>query len=168
MDKRWIGILIVLIAGLGCMYLIVSNSNSVGSAVSVINDVTITLPPGYITSEDTSHMCVLHNKQTNETIRIRCLDDGADYINEYNNRLKSLNGEDDIDIQKNFTNKTLSMIKYENKSSTDKKDITLVFFEKCKHTFSMQFEHFTNETNQEKMMNFIIDTMKYDFKQNTG
>ncbi len=83
MDKRWIGILIVLIAGLGCMYLIVSNSNSVGSAVSVINDVTITLPPGYITSEDTSHMCVLHNKQTNETIRIRCLDDGADYINEY-------------------------------------------------------------------------------------
>ena len=168
MDKRWIGILIVLIAGLGCMYLIVSNSNSVGSAVSVINDVTIRLPPGYITSEDTSHMCVLHNKQTNETIRIRCLDDGADYINEYNNRLKSLNGEDDIDIQKNFTNKTLSMIKYENQSSTDKKDITLVFFEKCDHTFSMQFEHFTNETNQENMMNFIIDKLKYDFKQNTG
>ena len=50
MDKRWIGIIIILIIGLGCMYIIVDNSNSVGNAVTVISDVTITLPPGYITS----------------------------------------------------------------------------------------------------------------------
>ena len=34
MDKRWIGIIIILIIGLGCMYLIVDNSTSVGNAVS--------------------------------------------------------------------------------------------------------------------------------------
>ena len=168
MDKRWIGILIILIIGLGCMYFIVTHSISVGSAVSVINDVTITLPDGYITSEDGAHFCVLFNKKTNETIRIKCLDDGTNYTSEYDNRLNGLKKEEDIIITKNFTNKTLAMIEYENQSSTDKKDITLVYFDKCNHTFSMQLEHFTDENSKESVINFIISTLKYDFKQNAG
>ena len=49
MDRRWIGILIILIVGLSAMYLIVDNSNTVGNAISVIGDVSVTLPPGYKT-----------------------------------------------------------------------------------------------------------------------
>ena len=75
MDKRWIGIIIVLLAGLGCMYLVVSNSTSVGNAVSVISDVAVTLPPGYITTDDGSRYYVFHNKKTNEVIRIKCLEE---------------------------------------------------------------------------------------------
>ena len=88
MDKRWIGIIIILIAGLGCMYLIVDNSTSVGNAVNVINDVTITLPPGYINTEDGSNYCVLFKKETNETMRIKCLKDAKGYIEEYNNSFR--------------------------------------------------------------------------------
>lgn len=165
MDKRWIGILIILFAGLGCMYLIVSESNTVGNAVSVISDVTITLPPGYITSESSDQLCVFHNKQTNETIRIKCLDDGKDYIKEYDSRLNSLKKESDIIIGKHFKNDTLSLIEYENLTSNDKKDITLVFFNKCDHTFSMKFEHFTDSASKDDAMNFIINNLKYDFKQ---
>jgi ABC-type lipoprotein release transport system permease subunit len=165
MDKRWIGIIVILIIGLGCMYLIVMNSTTVGNAVSVINDVSITIPPGYINSEDGANFCVLHYKETNETIRIKCLNDGKDYIGEYNDRLNTLKKQDDITINKNFTNKTVSMIEYENQSSKDKKYISLVFFDKCNHTFSMQMEHFTDNESKEKVINFIIDNLKYDFKQ---
>lgn len=165
MDKRWIGIIVILIIGLGCMYLIVMTSTSVGNAVSVINDVTITIPPGYINSEDGGSFCVLHNKATNETVRIKCLKDVENHTKEYASRLGTLKQQDDITINKNFTNKTVSMIEYENQSSTDKKYITLVFFDKCNHTFSMQMEHFTDNENKENVISFIIDNMKYDFKQ---
>jgi hypothetical protein len=165
MDKRWIGIVIILIAGLSCMYLIVCESNTVGSAVSVISDVTVTLPDGYITSEDGRNFCVLFDKQTNETIRVRCLEDVKTHSDEYKSRLDSLTHYDDIIIDKNSTNKNISVIEYENMSSTDKRNITLVFFDKCNHTFSMQLEHFTNETSKENDVKFIIDTLKPDFKQ---
>ena len=166
MNIRWIGIILILIAGLGCMYFIVTNSTSVGNAVSVISDVTITLPPGYITSEDGSEFCVLFNKATNETIRMKCLKDSTNYIKEYNVELKSLEKQSDIIIEKNFTNETLSMIVYENQSSVDKKNMTVAYFDKCNHTFSMKFEHFTDEKSKEDAINYIIGHLKYDFKQN--
>ena len=165
MDKRWIGIIIILIIGLGCMYLIVMSSTTVGNAVSVIEDVTITIPPGYINSEDGGSFCVLHNKATNETIRIKCLDDGKNSTQKYEGQLKTLKEQYDITIDNNFTNKTLSMIEYENASSADNSNITLVYFDKCNHTFSMKMEHFTDSESKENAISFIIDTLKYDFKQ---
>jgi ABC-type lipoprotein release transport system permease subunit len=165
MDKRWIGIIIILLAGLGCMYIIVDHSTSVGSAVSVISDVTITLPHGYINSEDGSNYCVLYKKETNETMRIKCLKDAKSYINEYNANLNYLKQQKDIKIHKNFTNDTLGMIEYENQSSANKKFISMVYFDKCEHTFSIQMEQFTDDQSKENTLNFIIDNMKYDFKQ---
>lgn len=166
MDKRWIGILLILIAGLGCMYLIVMNSNTVGNAVDVISDVTVAIPPGLITSEDGSHFCVLYNKETNETMRVKCIDEGTNYIKEYDKKLNSLKNDGNIKISRNITNKTLSLIDYENLSSTDKKDMGFASFDKCNHTFTVQLEHFTNKTSEEKYLNYIIDNMKFDFKQN--
>ena len=165
MDKRWIGIVIILIAGIGCMYLIATEMTGVGNAVSVVEDVSITIPTEYINSEDGASFCVLFNKKTNETVRIRCLDDGSSYTNEYNKQLKTLNGQDNIIINNKFKNKNLSMIEYENKSSKDRRYISLVYFDKCNHTFSMKMEHFTNDTRKENTINFIIENMKIDFKQ---
>ena len=166
MNIRWIGIIIVLIAGLSCMYMIVTHSNSVGSAVSVISDVTLTLPDGYITSESGSKYCVFYNKATNETIRIKCLDDGTNHANEYKKELSSLKNEDNITVGKHYTNKNLSRIDYQNQSTPDKLNRSIVFFDKCTHTFSMKFEHFTDEKSQDDATNFIIETLKFDFKQN--
>lgn len=166
MDKRWIGIIIILIAGLGCMYLIVSNSPSVGNAVTVISDVTISIPDGFSTTESKEDYCVIFNQQTNETVRIKCLQKGGNYIDQYNSQLKTLKKYDDIIIAKNFTNKTLSMIEYENQSSNDKKDIKLVFFDKCNHTFSMKMEHFSDDNSKENVIKFIIENIIFDFKQN--
>ena len=140
-------------------------STSVGNAVSVISDVTVTVPPGFITSEDKGSFSVFHNKQTNEVVRVRCLDDAKSYVDKYNSQLETLKGQDDIKITKKLKNDTLAMIEYENQSSTDKKDITLVYFDKCEHTFSMQLEHFTEDSRKEYVIDFIMDTMKYDFKQ---
>ena len=98
-------------------------------------------------------------------MRIKCLKDAKGYIEEYNNSLNSLKKQYDIIIKKNFTNDTVGMIEYENQSSTDKKFISLVYFEKCNHTFSIQMEHYTNNESKETALNFIIENLKYDFKQ---
>jgi hypothetical protein len=168
MNIRWIGIILILIAGLSCMYVIVTHSNSVGSAVSVISDVTITLPEGYITSEDGSKYCVFFNKATNETIRIKCFDENTTYTNEYNKELDSLSKQDDIIVGKHFKNENISRIDYQNQSTPEKLNRSVVYFDKCNHTFSLKFELFTDENRQNDAMNFIIDTMKFDFKQNTA
>lgn len=165
MDKRWIGIIIILLAGLGGMYLIVDNSTSVGNAVTVISDVTITLPPGYVNTEDGIDYCTLLKQETNETMHIKCLKDAKGYIEEYNASLNSLKKQGDIIINKNFTNDTLGMIEYENQSSTNNKLISKVYFEKCNHTFSILMKHYTDDESKENAINFIIDNMKYDFKQ---
>ena len=168
MDKRWIGIILILLAGLSCMYVIVTHSTSVGSAVSVIEDVTITVPHGFITSEDGADYCVFHNKDTNETVRMKCLNDKNTYINEYNKQLTTLKEKGDIKIKNNFKNNTLSLIEYENQSTTDKKYVSVIYFYKCNHTFSMKMEQFTDENSKQDVMDFIIDTLKFDFKQRTS
>jgi hypothetical protein len=165
MNKRWIGILIILLAGLGCMYIIVCNSTTVGSAVSVIEDVTVTLPPGYVTTEGGTHFCQMGNGKTKESIRIKSVEGNTSYMNEFNKRLKTLAGDYDIVINKNYTNKTVAVIEYTNQSTEKNDSSTLVFFDKCDHTFSMRMKHFTDEGRKESAMNFIIDNMKYDFKQ---
>ena len=81
--------------------------------------------------------------------------------------MKSLKKDSNIIIGKNFTNKTLGMIEYENLSSTDRKDIKLVFFDKCDHTFTMKMEHFTDDNRKEDAINFIINNIVKDFKQNS-
>ena len=165
MDKRWAGIIIILLVGLSCMYLIVTNSTNVGQAVEVVKDVTITLPYEFITTEDGGDFCVFFNKKTNETIRFYCLKNNPTHVNQYKNKLTSLEKDENIIIEKNFTNKTLSEIEFKNQTSKDNQYITVVYFEKCNHTFLMQMEHFTNETSKNNAMDYIIDTIKYDFKQ---
>lgn len=165
MDKKWIGIIIILIAGIGCMYLIASNSTTVGSAVSVVNDVTISIPSDFISSEDGANFCVLFDKATNETVRVRCLEDGSNHTAKYNENLKSLKGDSNIVIGKHFTNDTLSWIDYENLSSTDKRNNTVVYFDKCNHTFLLKLEHFTKDARKEYVVDYIIKNAVFDFKQ---
>ena len=74
MDKRWIGILLILIAGLVCMYYIVDNSTTVGNAISVINDVTIPVPQEMKISVSNRNDVTFLNENTNESIYINCVD----------------------------------------------------------------------------------------------
>ena len=166
MDKRWIGIILILIAGLSCMFVIVINSSSVGSAVSVIEDVTITIPPGYITSDDGQNFCQMVNQKTGENIRIKCIDGKTSHVAQYNKQLNTFKTQDQIVIHKNFTNKTVSIIDYENITS-DEGNKSYMYFDKCDHTFSMKMKGFADDKSRDQVYDFIVSHLKYDFKQRT-
>ena len=108
---------------------------------------------------------MLFNKQTNETARIRCLDNGNNHVAKYNETLKSLKSDGNVIVGKHSSNANYSMIAYENLSSTDKRDMTIAYFDKCNHTFSVKMEHFVDNGNKEKLINYIIENSVFDFKQ---
>lgn len=165
MDKRWIGILIILIIGLGLMYLIADDSPRVGNAITVIKDVNVAVPLGFGISNSQADSCQFYNKQTNQTVDIACLNK-ADRISEYNNKLKSLEEDENIIINNNFTNETLSLIDFTN-TSKDTIHVEIVYFKKLDYTFSLKTTDLPNSNNvkRENVTQYIMDTLEYDFKQ---
>lgn len=167
MDKRWIGIILILIAGLSCMFVIVINSSSVGSAVSVIEDVTVTLPPGYITADDGQHFCQMVDQKTGESIRIKCIEGKSSHVAEYNKQIKTYNEQPEMVIVRNFTNDTVSIIDYKNTTSEDKDTRSFMYFDKCGHTFSMKMKGFADDKSRNEDFDYVVSHLKYDFKQRT-
>ena len=101
MDKRWILILIILIAGCACMYHIVDSSNSVGDAITVVNKTVITLPSGFTIGDDDKSSVTLVNENNNETIFIEdlgksdtSLDNFKNDLNRFYEKYPHLQGED--------------------------------------------------------------------------
>ena len=64
MDKRWIGILIILIIGCCCMYFIVDSSTTVGNAMTVVNKTVVTLPNHFSIEESGRDYAKIVNKNT--------------------------------------------------------------------------------------------------------
>ena len=138
MDKRWILILIILIAGCACMYHIVDSSNSVGDAITVVNKTVITLPSGFTIGDDDRSSVTLVNENNNETIFIEDL------------------GKSDTSLD-NFKNDL--------KNDTNGVDSTFVYMYSCNHTFNIKFNGYSNEDELNQDFNFIINTISPDFKQ---
>lgn len=64
MDKRWLIIIIIFIIGLGSMYYIVDNSNTVGSAITTFSKTTITIPEGFSVGDTSSDSVELYSKKS--------------------------------------------------------------------------------------------------------
>ena len=160
MDKRWLGILIILIAGLGCMYLIVDSSPTVGKAVSVIDEMTITLPDGFnILKEKKTELDL---KKGNDTVNITIIGMGNNSLKEYKSQLKLLKNNPEIEIKDTINNETGNIILYKN--ITSDKEISITYFVKDNRTISVKMNMYDNwETD----LNFIVDTTQHNFKQNT-
>ena len=163
MDKRWIGILLILIAGLSCMYVIVDNSNSVGNAITVIKDVSIVVPPGLRINGDTSTDVTLLNKDTNESIYIRCIEGNP--VKEFAKEIKSFENKNNVEMN-NRSNSTAEIIDFENIDTGQ--NTTFVLFEKANHPFIMKMDNYNSKEKQDKEMMFVIDNLKPDYKQNKG
>lgn len=155
MDKRWIIILIILIIGLGCMYLIVDSSPTVGKAVCVVDEMTITLPDGFnILKEKKTEVDL---KQGNNTANITIIGLGDNCSKEYKSNLKSLKNNPEIEI----SNATGNTIIYKNITSDKKSSIT--YFVKDNRTISVKMNIYEN---WESDLSFLMDTIQHNFKQN--
>ncbi len=163
MDKRWIGILIILIAGLSCMYFIVTNSNSVGTAITVVNDVTIPAPDGFKIDDDNSFNKRLTNTQTNETIFIKCVEKDKNGTKEFTKILNSFQNNKDVTV-KNESNATFEIIEFEDLNTG--KNTTFVYFEKLNHSFILKMENFKENQRRDGCLNFMYNNMVHDYKQN--
>ena len=166
MNKKWIGIIIILFLGLIAMYLIVDSSNSVGNSITVIGDMAITLPPHFKTGESSGPMASMSNSEGN-IIFINYLKKGGSSLKYYKNNLTSLESNPDITVLNSTSNGTVHTINYINPNSKyENPNETLVFFEKDNRVLSLRLVCYDNFKEQNEDISFIIDNAKHDFKQN--
>jgi len=165
MDKRWIGIILILIIGLFSMYLIVDNSTSVGNACTVVGDESVTVPPGLKIGNTDALSATLYNPSNNDTIIIKFIGKGDTAQKEYKNSLNSLKQHSNINIIKHEKNNDTYMIQYENITSKNPKELQ-AFVAKDNRTISMKFIKYTDADKQKQDMDFIVKTLKHDYKQN--
>ena len=165
MDKRWIGILIILIVGLCAMYFIVDYSTTVGNACTVVGDESVTLPPGLKIEDTTALSATLCNPENNDTIIIDFLGKGNTTLKNYKSCLNSLKEDGNINVINHENNNGTYIINYENSSSKNPK-VSIAFTSKDNRTLSMKFIKYTNETKLKQDLDFIVKTLKHDYKQN--
>ena len=160
MDKRWIAIIIILIAGLSAMTYIVLTSNTVGNAVTVVDDITISLPPGFkILGTHTGEATLVSEGGSNETVYIKYLNDGNTSSKAFKKRVTSIENNVEFEITKK-SNNTMQV-----RNITSNNNMTLKYFEKYDRTLYMKLTGFDNENEANKIINFIVDNAKPDYKQ---
>lgn len=169
MDKRWIGILIILIIGGCCMYYVVDNSTTVGTAISVVNKTIVTLPDGFSIEDKDKDDVNFIDWDTNEKISINDLGKGDISSSSFESRLKELkkNGEFEIigNSTTNIGNITLYKLDYINSTSEDALNISESFVFTCNHTFLIKTKGYSDEAKLNKDLAFLVNTMIPDYKQ---
>jgi uncharacterized protein YjaZ len=160
MDKRWLGIFFILIVGIACMYFIVEHSPTVGKAVTVVDEMTVTLPTGFNLLKNHENEVVLLDHQ-NHTANITILGLGDTSFKKFNSTVKSLEKDKDIEIQDKIQNSTGNIIFYKN--LTNNKEYSITYFVKDNRTIELKMDKYDNWENDWK---FIVDTVQHNFKQN--
>ena len=163
MDSRWYGIIIILIAGLGCMYLIASSSTTIGSAVVIVDDLSVTLPPNFKIVHNDIYQIELKNRNNDENIIVKYLSDGNNSQKEYAKEVKALSKNSNVDIVKKNTSDVLQSIYCKNLKNN--KEYGEFFFEKFDRTVMIKMTNYQNQTKQDSDLKFVCDAMQPDFKQ---
>ena len=161
MDKRWYGIILILLAGLACMYLIADNSFNIGHAVMVVDDISVTLPNNFLILSNDQTTLSLQNRHNTESILVKYLSDGNNSQKEYDNHLKAKS--EDLKITKHVSNETAKTIYYKN--TTSGKEFLMSYVDAYDRTLLIKMENY-NDTNQQNAdLMFIIKGLQPDLKQ---
>lgn len=169
MDKRWIGILIILIIGCCCMYFIVDSSTTVGNAMTVVNKTVVTLPNHFSIEESGRDYAKIVNKNTNEKVSFKDLGKKDSALDSFNNKLNKLKKDPGIDVINNsiidMNNTKVYKIECQNLTAENTTNISICYAYTCHHTFLIQFKNYNDNTNLDKDLEFLISNMKPDYKQ---
>ena len=169
MDKRWIGILIILIAGCTCMYYIVDTSTTVGTSITVINKTVVTLPDDFSIEDTGSNTAKIINKENHEKINFKDLGKKDVALDNFNKKLKELNRDSNIQINNNSTVKINNISVYKidcvNYTTENATNISFCYAYTCYHTFSIQLKDYNDNVKLDKDLDYMISNMKPDFKQ---
>lgn len=161
MDRRWYGIIIILVVGLGCMYLIAETSNNIGSAFLIVDDISVTLPNDFriVSSEPTT--IILEDRENDERILIKYISDGNNSLKEYNTHIKAKNN--DLKIIKHISNATAKTIYYKN--TTSNKEFLMSYVDAYDRTLLIKMENYNDSNKRNDDLMFIINGLQPDYKQ---
>ena len=169
MDKRWIGILAILIIGCCCMYFIVDSSTTVGTAITVVNKTVVTLPNHFSIEYSGNNYAKIANKNTNEKVSFKDLGKKDIALDSFNKKLNELKKDPNINVIGNSTidinNTQVYKMECQNLTTENTTNISIGYVYTCYHTFLIQFKNYNDNTNLNKDLEFLISNMKPDFKQ---
>lgn len=168
MDKRWILIIILLIVGCSCMYLIVDSSTTVGDAIYVVNKTVITLPNDFGIGNDAKNSVELIGKHNDEKIYIEDLGKKDVALDSFKQNLSAFSHQSKIKLIKNTTeeinNITTYKIYLQDYTTENITNATIAYIYSCNHTFMIKLTG-SNQAQIEEDLNFIVTTIQPDFKQ---
>lgn len=167
MDKRWIYILVIAVIGIAALFVVAESSNVIGTANLNLGKFIISVPNSYNIEDSDGSEIILINKQTHEKIVIEDLGKKVDYDSEFDNELSILNDNEDVIIINNTTNKSDEKALYSIYYNNTNKDTVnqIVYLSQYKHTFLIEATHFHDAKVINENINFIIDSLKPDYKQ---
>lgn len=168
MDKRWIAILVILLVGVTCMYLIIDSSNTVGSAIVDVNKSIVTMPDGFSKGDSDSNSVYLINKNTDESINIQDLGKTDVALDEFDNKFATLSHKYGIEELSNSSNVTkdnkVYTLCYKNTTENELyKSISYLYA--FNHTFCIKMFNFDNTDKLNRDLYFIVDTIQPDYKK---
>lgn len=168
MDKRWIIILVILILGVSCMYLIADSSTTVGKAITIVNKSVVTLPQDFTVGDSDKNSADLVNKQTHEKVRIKDFGKNDSAFDRFSKKLNEIKHDSSVKNLKNSTLKVnnikIYQVNFQN-ITNNSTNTTLNYFYTCNHTFSIKTTGYSDNAKLDSDLNYIIGNMKPDFKQ---
>lgn len=169
MDKRWISILIIIIIAVCCGYLVVSSSNTVGSAIVDVNKSTVTLPSDFSIVGSESNNVNLLKRSTSEKIFIKDLGKLDDAKESFDRKLDYFLMTEDIEVLDNKTNLTSEFdcyaIYYQNISDAESANQSDIYVYKYNHTYLLKFSGYSDINQMNHDLDVVVNTLKLDYKK---
>lgn len=159
MDKRYLLIIIILIAGCSALYFITNASYTIGSASATLGQYTFSLPQGF-TVDHTENKYVSMVNEDGVYIHVNVVDKNKNNYNDTLNYLKSKNisiissgslNVNDIVVDSIFYNKT----QYNSTSHSNESVCGAFFiFNKSNATFKVEITHF-DYADKDKIIQYV-------------
>ena len=169
MDKRWISILIIIIIAVCCGYLVVSSSNTVGSAIVDVNKSTVTLPSDFSIIGSESNNVNLLKRSTSEKIFIKDLCKNNDAKDSFDKKLEYFLMSGEIEVLNNRTNLTDEFdcyaIYYQNISDAESANQSDIYVYKYNHTYLLKFSGYSDINQMNRDLDVVVNTLKLDYKK---
>ena len=166
MDKRWIYIIIIAIAGIGCLYLTAESSNNIASANINVDKFIITVPQSFNIEKSGGDDIRLINRENGERINVAFLGKGTDIDQNMTDKINALSQNGNITVMETTTtkinNETVPIIYYEKLPNNSVNQVA--FITKFDYKFSIECANFNDNATITHHIEFISDSLKKDFK----
>lgn len=154
MDKRWIIIFVIFLLGMSGLYFTANESYKIGDAISIIDNVIITLPQNFKIADKTPDQLTICDRSSDDTISVKLI---KDYKDAYNLMKTDMSKNDE---NSDFKVSDIKVFEIKDKTTGN----STYYFNKFNKTFIIKSENYNNVDKENSDVNYIIDSIRIDFK----